>query len=362
MTDTYRPTENPQQQVQSIHSEFPAARTTDTTPAPAQTDRVSLRCEHPASQVNLLFSASDYITGVDFAVGFCARCRLHVTIPAPIDDELHRYYPSGYYGRGRRFLSAVEWLLNNLHNYRAHQIEQHQRPGNVLDVGCGRGLLLNKLRQRGWEPLGTELSDEAAAYAREQLGLKIMTGPLQQIGLPDGEFDLVILWHVLEHVHSPRDVLREVARVLKPGGTLLVAVPNFGSWEARWSRDKWFHLDVPRHLTHFTARSLGRALDEAGIPITSVNFFSTEYDFFSFVQTVQNKLGFRHNLLYNLLRTRSAKVVDEQGNEQNVWAQSLLALLLAVPLTAISVLYAPVIAALRRGGTIAAYATKRAED
>ena len=322
MTDTYQPTEKSSQEESrahtNSHSTKPVARSLrcraeNGTP----TEGNVLLCEHPASRAKTLFSARDYITREDFGLGYCRRCRLDVTIPVPTDAKIGKYYPLGYYGSGRRFMGAVEWLLDHLHNYRAYQIEQHQRPGKVLDVGCGRGLLLNKLRQRGWDPLGTELSEDAAAYARDQLGLPVITQPLEEIGFPSNEFDLVILWHVLEHVQSPRDIVREVARILKPGCTLLVAVPNFGSWEARWSRDKWFHLDVPRHLTHFTPRSLGRILEEAGIPITSVNFFSTEYDFFSFVQSVQNKLGFRHNLLYNLLRTRSAKVVDEHGNEQN---------------------------------------------
>jgi len=321
---------------------------------------VALRCDHPTSQVMPLFSAKDYITREDFQVGYCYACKLHITLPVPSEAEIGKYYPSGYYGSGRRFTGVVEWLLDNLHNYRAYQIEQHQKPGKVLDIGCGRGLLLNKLRQRGWDPTGTELSEGAAAYARDELKLPIIVKPLEEIGFPDNEFDLVILWHVLEHVHSPRDIIREVARILKPGGTLLVAVPNFGSWEARWARNRWFHLDVPRHLTHFTPKTLGRMLKEAGIPITDVNFFSTEYDFYSFVQSVENKLGLRHNLLYNLLRTRSAKVVDvAHGKEQTPRLQSLLALLLAVPLTGISLVYAPFIAALRRGGTIAAYATKR---
>jgi SAM-dependent methyltransferase len=329
-------------------------------PLPGDKQRYSdlLLCEHPANQVVPLFSARDYITGEDFKVAYCYACKLHITLPAPFESEIGKYYPLGYYGSGKRFMGVVEWLLDNLLNYRAYHIEQHQRPGKVLDIGCGRGLLLNKLRQRGWDPIGTELSEDAAAYARDQLGLPVYTQPLEEITFPSNEFDLVILWHVLEHVPSPRDVIHEVARILKPGGTLLVAVPNFGSWEARWSRNRWFHLDVPRHLTHFTPKTLGHLLEDAGIPITDVNFFSTEYDFFSFVQTVQNKIGLRHNLLYNLLRTRSAKVMDSQGHEQTARLQSLLALALAVPLTCLSLLYAPLIAALRRGGTIAAYATK----
>jgi 2-polyprenyl-3-methyl-5-hydroxy-6-metoxy-1,4-benzoquinol methylase len=254
----------------------------------------------------------------------------------------------------------VEWLLNGLYNYRASQIEQHQRRGKVLDIGCGRGLLLDKLRQRGWIPMGTELSDEAASYARERLGLPVVTQMVGDEEFPDEEFDLVILWHVLEHVRGPKAMLAEVAKVLRPGGTLLVAVPNFGSLEARWSRAHWFHLDVPRHLTHFTRATLAQALDEAGLSFSSANFFSTEYDFFSFVQSVQNKMGLRHNLLYNLLRTRSAKVVDAEGNQiGSARLQSIVALVTAVPLTLISLVYAPVAAALGKGATLAVYAKKR---
>ena len=165
---------------------------------------------------------------------------------------------------------------------------------------------------------------------------------------------------VLEHVHAPREMLHEISRILKPGGTLLVAVPNFGSWEARWSGKGWFHLDVPRHLTQFTLKTLRTSLDEAGLTLKEVNFFSTEYDFFSFIQSAQNKMGLRHNLLYNLLRTRSAKVVD-MGNEAGTtaWRDTIIALATAPFLAIVSVFYMPMIAAMRRGATIAAYAVKR---
>ena len=316
-------------------------------------------CSHPLNRVVPRFATSDYITGERFVVGFCHNCRLHITTPAPGEAELARYYPSSYYGSGRRFNRIVEWLLNHLYSYRALHIEGRQRPGKVLDIGCGRGLLLSKLRERGWEPQGTELSEEAAVYARERLGLPVSTCALQDCGFADGEFDLVILWHVLEHLHAPRAILQEVSRILKPGGVLLVAVPNFGSWEARWSGPGWFHLDVPRHLTHFTPQTLHDALDKAGLKLLSTNFFSTEYDYFSFVQSAQNKLGFRHNYLYNLLRTRSAKVINAQGvTEQVGAAETALVLASAFPLSALSFFVTPVLAALGQGATIAAYAIK----
>lgn len=316
-------------------------------------------CKHPRSGLKPLFSTCDYITGETFVVGYCHACKLHVTTPAPSEDEVGRYYPARYYGSEHRFAGVVEWLLNGLYNYRGFHIEQHSKQGKALDIGCGRGLLLDKLRRRGWDTHGTELSEAAAAYAREQLGLPVTTEALEHAGFADDEFDLVILWHVLEHVQSPRAMLREVARILKPGGTLLVAVPNFGSWEARWGGKSWFHLDVPRHLTHFTPETLGVALNNAGLTVTGVNFFSTEYDFFSFVQTLQNKMGLRHNLLYNLLRTRAAKVMGGAGKRtESVRVQSLVAVLSALPLAFVSLVYAPIAAALGKGATIAAYAVK----
>ncbi len=323
-------------------------------------DHSTLICTHPRNRFTPMFVTRDYITGDPFTVGYCYDCQLYVTSPILSERRIDHYYPKGYYGSGKRFNKIVEWLLDNLYTYRAYQIEQHQKPGKVLDIGCGRGLLLNKLRERGWTPTGTELNDEAATYARERLGLPITTHMLEEAAFPDNEFDLVILWHVLEHVQSPRAMLQEVARILKPGGTLLVAVPNFGSPEARWGGKRWFHLDVPRHRTHFTKATLQHALDKAGLTISDTNFFSTEYDFFSLVQTVQNKMGLRHNLLYNYLRTRSAKVVDAEGNEVgSARRQTLVALLTALPLALFSVVYAPIMAALGKGATIAAYAKKR---
>ncbi|HKP53408.1 MAG TPA: class I SAM-dependent methyltransferase [Chloroflexia bacterium] len=322
------------------------------------------RCDHLAQSFKPYFSAQDYITGDYFRVGYCRRCGLHVTSPVPSEAEIAKYYPPAYYGSGRRFAHVVEWMLDIIYRYRVWEIERHQPPGKALDIGCGRGLLLHKLRMRGWDVRGTELSEEAAKYARNVLGLPVTTESLQDAGFPDEEFDLVILWHVLEHMHSPRDVLREVSRILKPGGRLLLATPNFGSWEARWGREHWFHLNVPGHLTHFTPRTLKRLLDEERLQIAQRSFFSTEYDFFSFVQTALNKLGLRPNRLYNILRTPAAKVEGhaERGARTRsrlraAW-EDLAVLACAPPLLAASVVYAPLAAAFRKGATIALIAAK----
>jgi 2-polyprenyl-3-methyl-5-hydroxy-6-metoxy-1,4-benzoquinol methylase len=330
-----------------------------------------LDCEHTQRTFKPYFAAQDYITGDHFTVGYCAACGLHVTSPTPGKAEITRHYPPGYYGTGRRFNLAIEWMLDVIYRYRVWHITRDQAPGKVLDIGCGRGLLLNKLRQRGWDVLGTELSDRAAHHARNALRLPVTTQSLQEARFPDAEFDLVILWHVLEHMHSPHAVLSEVRRILKPGGRLLLAVPNFGSWEARWGRGHWFHLNVPGHLTHFTPRTLKRALDMAGFGIVRKSYFSTEYDFFSFVQTALNRLGFLPNRLYNLLRTATAQLDSQAahsytrtGPTSRPRSKVADALLLActAPLAAASVIYAPLVAALGKGATIALIAVKPIEE
>jgi SAM-dependent methyltransferase len=132
------------------------------------------------------------------------------------------------------------------------------------------------------------------------------------------------MWHVLEHLHDPGMALAEVSRILKPGGVALVGVPNFSGLEARLFKDKWFHLDVPRHVTHLTKASLKNALHENDLHCRRWSGFAPEYDAFSFVQSVLNGCGLRHNLLYNVLRGKQAKVIDGERTPQWQVAASLL--------------------------------------
>src|SRR5258705_1217943 len=222
--------------MQSGQVESPSQTESTAIPSPvasseqATTKAVDKGCAHPANKLTTLFPARDFITGRDFTVAHCDECSFDVTAPQPRTEEMATYYPSGYYGAGedRRFPHFVETLENALYTLRVREIEAvaNNGPGRVLDVGCGRGVLLEEFRRRGWEIHGTELSEQAASYARQTLKIPVEIGTLETLHFPANQFDAITLWHVLEHVANPRTVLAQINRILKPDGVLLVNRPR----------------------------------------------------------------------------------------------------------------------------------------
>jgi 2-polyprenyl-3-methyl-5-hydroxy-6-metoxy-1,4-benzoquinol methylase len=306
-----------------------------------------------------LFPARDYISGDLFQISRCRRCSLVRTLPRPHSAESERYYPSEYYGDDRRYVFPVDYALNLLQARRSRRIHDFnaRRAGAVLDVGCGRGLLLHQLRTLGWKVTGTELSNRAARHAREALHLDVHVGELTNLDFEAQSFDAVVLWHVLEHVDNPAVLLHEVSRLLRPDGIVLVAVPNFGSIEGKLWRAHWFHLDVPRHLTHFTPNSLANVLEAERLKTERTSYFSPEYDYFSFIQSALNGVGLRQNSLYDRLRAGPAKLVgriDRKDGHQNLIAHLILVPLLAL----LSLFFVPTAGLLGRGATVIVYARK----
>lgn len=274
-------------------------------------------------------SATDYLTGDAFVI--CRSVQGWWTT-TPVPSDLDRYYPTAYRGqRARRFPAPVEWLQGYLYGRRVRLIVGTQKtPGAVLDVGCGPGHLLARFQQRGWQCVGTEMNGEASAIPRERYGLDVRVGAVERLGLPAASFDAVVSWHTLEHMSDPSTALDEIARVLKPGGLALISVPNFSSPEAQAAPSAWFHLDVPRHLTHFPAGVLRAELERRGLAVEDERYSAPEYDLFSLVQTWQNRLGLPHNLLFLTLKRERALA----GPPPTVFQRTLAMLLLPALLPA----------------------------
>jgi len=142
-------------------------------------------------------------------------------------------------------------------------------PGVVFEMGCGDGIMLNSLRMYGWQVFGNERILGAAHFARHQLNVPIFVGGLDALS-PTPIADLIILFQVLEHLEDPLKTLKQLNPLLKPAGKLIIGVPNFGGWQAKFGGAKWLHLDVPRHLFHFSPQSFHNALMKSGLPKTQV--------------------------------------------------------------------------------------------
>ncbi|MFQ5730884.1 MAG: class I SAM-dependent methyltransferase, partial [Planctomycetaceae bacterium] len=168
-----------------------------------------------------------------------------------------------------------------------------------------RGDALTAAVESGFETHGFEISRTAAEGLDPRVHLTI-AGGLRDAAYPSDHFDLVILWHVLEHLPDPQDTLEEVRRILTPGGRLALAVPNFSSLQARLFGPAWFHLDLPRHLYHFPAGALQRLSIECGFHVERVDHLSLRQNPFGWVQSALNAiLPARRNELYSLLKRRA---------------------------------------------------------
>lgn len=197
----------------------------------------------------------------------CAGCGLVFLRPRPSPSALGSFYPDTYYPLdqqpSREAFAVAEGLLARVTGWgRTHH--QPHAP-SILDIGCGTGLFLHMAHEVGLRVRGIELSESAVEHARAKYGLDVHHGTLETAELPDESFDIVTMWHVLEHLADPVEALRRVARVLKPGGLLLLGVPNFDSIEARIFGRRWYSLDAPRHLSHFTPHTLAAAFITAGL-------------------------------------------------------------------------------------------------
>ena len=240
----------------------------------------------------LVRAANDFDTGtVPLTLMSCVGCGLVRTEPVLSDEALNEYYRPDYYGGGSaKFTDSVERMIGWLNRRRAHallrKLSAHERPLRVLDFGCGRANLLLAMKALGCDCYGVERRDFPAK--EERPGIHLHRGALTDAGFRDGFFDLVVVWHVLEHLAEPHETLAEVRRVLGPTGTLVVAVPNHASLQACVFRRHWFHLDLPRHRHHFTRDTLGRLLAANGLEPIASSTFAFDQNGYGFVQSALN--------------------------------------------------------------------------
>lgn len=252
-----------------------------------------------------------------FAVVECLKCGLRYTNPRPTRKAIAAFYPEDYgpyrgevpsvielFSTGSTLLQQYKNALKYsiLTRYYAYQIQTNpseelalrQLPemiqrlverlawrlfkkrnprmpvfcgnGRALDIGCGNGLYLAILKNLGWDVTGFDMEDHVAPILKKT-SIPIFTGNLEVLSTLRGTFDLITMWHVLEHLHDPLEDLRTIRKLLSDRGSILIEVPNSDSPAAKLFRSDWYQWDLPRHLSHFTPQSLIQLLKESGFRI-----------------------------------------------------------------------------------------------
>jgi SAM-dependent methyltransferase len=238
-------------------------------------------CGAVQDEAPVLLRGRDRLTGApgSFDVVACRDCGLAFTEPRLGPADFATYYPDSYSAyvpraRMRRRRLSLGERLDALHLQALVRLGPYRKvwqrpPGRILDVGCGTGDLAAVFTRNGWQASGIEPSQQAAQFAREA-GIDAVNGTLADAPWEDGHFDAIVFNHSLEHIDEPAVALAHAARLLRPGGLLAIAVPNFGSWHRRAFGSAWFQLDLPRHLQHFDRDSLGELVRRTGLRTIAV--------------------------------------------------------------------------------------------
>jgi SAM-dependent methyltransferase len=273
----------------------------------------------------------------------CAACGAATTDPLPDDEELEAAYGDWYRPRdgGGRFNFAGDAILGRTRGLLARHLDEIAPPGPILDVGAGEGTLVDALVAHGRSVTGLE---------RGAMREDFLDEPIDAVARGDG-WAAAVFWHSLEHLPQPRTAIREAARLLDPGGVLVVAVPNTASIQARLFGDRWLHLDIPRHLVHLSTETLVSALEDDGFTIAAISYLRAGQVVIGWLTGLVGSIP-GHLDLYQALRRPDARI------EPLTRRRRLLSLAAGVVLLPLAAIGAGAEILLRRGGTVFVEARK----
>lgn len=222
---------------------------------------------------NPFLTCKDYTVSQEaFNIVSCISCNFKFTNPRPEDDKIGEYYKSeDYISHSNTSKGIISKLYKSVRNYTLNKklklISSYVSRGTVLDYGCGTGMFLNVCQKAGWKSFGME-PDEGARKIGSEMGLNVFSdkGKIETY-VGSERFDVITLWHVLEHVTDLEETLNFFKAKLNQNGALIIAVPNYTSYDAKHYKEFWAAYDVPRHLYHFEIETIQKLLHPYGFKL-----------------------------------------------------------------------------------------------
>ncbi|MCA1759473.1 MAG: class I SAM-dependent methyltransferase [Bacteroidales bacterium] len=223
-------------------------------------------------------TCTDYfVSGEKFQIKQCSSCGFKITENIEDEDNIGTYYQSeNYISHSNTSKGVVNSVYHTVRKYmlgrKRSLVEKATslKTGQILDVGTGTGFFLNEMKENGWQVTGTEKSNEARDFAKKEFNLDNL--PSEELfTLKDKSFDVITLWHVLEHIHLLNENMETFHRLLKENGKLIIAVPNHTSTDAKHYKEFWAAYDVPRHIWHFAPKQMEMLGKKHGFKMNSLH-------------------------------------------------------------------------------------------
>ena len=225
-------------------------------------------CGSEKAQINLWLK-DEFLSKEDFHICECLNCGLSYTMPRPDKEKIGEYYKSEeYYSHQENKKGFIPRLyesvkkVNLKHKYKL--ATQGMSVGKMLDIGCGVGDFLHTAEEQGWACTGVEPSEDAKSIAKTRIKADIINSEALE-NIPDESFDVITMWHVLEHVDDLKWQIEQLYRLTKTGGRIVIAVPNYKSYDGQYYKELWAAYDVPRHLNHFNRNTLTKMFKSQGL-------------------------------------------------------------------------------------------------
>lgn len=281
------------------------------------------------SKANLLFYTKT--TFQKFGIVQCNLCGLARTYPRLSDKSVYARDSSNYYGKhANKFSLVLQMIRNKTMKLRAgyflSMLSASVRKPKILDVGCAEGRLLNAFLEYGCECWGIEHPLYPTRRFLNSDKITYLQDDFQAIDFDKETFDMIILWHVLEHMDDPVLIMQRLYKWLTSKGVMIVAVPNLSSMEARAFKQSWFHLDIPWHKYHFNEKSITYLMEECHLRVIRSSSFCLEQGPYGLFQSTLNAIGWPKNEFYEALKGNR-----DPGRTIHLVVQLFLLVLLLIP-------------------------------